>query len=92
MRYVDKRSCCQFLCHNNNNKINLRKSFIILSFILFSRRKTKLLAKEETLYALHSVHHNSSSGRSVTYQLEIATCTVNKRQQLIDSEVFRSLT
>ena len=61
MRFVGKRSCCQFLCHNSNKKINLwrlRKpsltltdqSFIISSFILFSQGKTKLLAREETFY------------------------------------------
>ena len=45
-----------FCATTTTKKISLRKSFIILSFILFSRRK-KLLAREETFYALHSVHH-----------------------------------
>ena len=37
--------------------VNLTESFITLSFILLSKRKTKLLAIEQTFYALHSVYH-----------------------------------
>ena len=60
-----QRSYCQFLCHNQKKSpsrdletvVNLTASFITLSFFLYSKRKTKLLAIEQTFYALHSVYH-----------------------------------